>query len=176
MYKTIKKILTTRDAVLVGFKTYRMVIGKTPNGDIYDTGFKDNKEEALKSQLTNYFSERQEYLNGNNWKIIKVFDLSKETFKEGDEVVVMEGKRKGLNGKIKEVTEYYYIVQFDGFWGTYKQSELSYPFKQEEKKKNYKIIRGLDINEGELVYKDETGIRPVAVDLNGKKYKLKEIK
>jgi len=183
MYKIIKKILTTRDAVLV--KDENEVFYKIKMSDdnkellIYEGYEEENEIKYAKesSMVETSFGhiEEDRFNDYADWKIIEVFDIPKERFKVGDEVVVTEGYRKGEIGKVYSDEGISYEVDFGNNIVWYEQNQLSYPFTKpkEESLTLWEFVKGRIINsnlEVDIRHLKDI-IKQAEID-----YKLKEIK
>jgi hypothetical protein len=177
MYKKLKKLLSTRQHVLVeSVRGFAVVSMDYLGSAMIRTMFCDSIDMAKTDIALSDVDENE----CNNWQIIDVFDTPKERFKVGDEVVVTEGKNKGEKGIIDFLCEGYSVRFNDKPDEVYNHNQLSYPFKEAEKENAelfrvndehpyFKIIdkrRKKRFPYEELEFEDE----------NGKKYKLKEIK
>ena len=147
MYKKIKKILTTRDAILVRYKQGDYEVFSKTFTEIERSGKEKTKE--LAKEFAFYDTLVPDYLADAELEIIEAFDIPKAIFKVGDEVVSTGKYRKGEICKIEEIQRIgkAYFVSFDdgndALW--LDQSELSYPFtkpKEEKKAKVLKIEKG----------------------------------
>jgi hypothetical protein len=131
MYKKLKKLLSTRQHVLVeSVRGFAVVSMDYLGSAMIRTMFCDSIDMAKTDIALSDVDENE----CNNWQIIDVFDTPKERFKVGDEVVCTNKENYGTKGVIADIDCTYKIKFKDGI-GFLLQNKLSYPFKEKRKPK-----------------------------------------
>jgi len=155
MYKTIKKILTTRDAVKIKDNEDNILVIMKEITDLDNCYLIIEQEDIYAAG----YKEVEEMSEDDNWQIIEVFDIPKERFKVDDEVVVQKnvdyaikqyekdgsekkyikkikdsiGKKLKIISKFDEVDYMYDVDAGDEYYLRLPHDCLSYPWKEEKK-------------------------------------------